>query len=215
MSQTPDILRRILARKAAEVAERQRHVSLATLRHEAETTPVPRGFITHLHAKRYAGQAAVIAEIKRASPSKGLLRDPFEPAQIARSYAQHGAACLSVLTDQDFFQGADADLQQARAACCLPVLRKDFTLDAYQVFEARVLGADCILLIVAALTDTQLQDLYAQAQALGLDVLIEVHDGEELHRALRLNPPLIGINNRDLHFSDSADNHPESVAEHS
>ena len=198
MNQPPDILRRILARKAEEVAERQQHVSLATLRHDADTAPAPRGFIAHVQAKHYAGQAAVIAEIKRASPSQGLLRDPFEPDKIARSYAQHGAACLSVLTDQDFFQGADADLHQARVACTLPVLRKDFTLDAYQVFEARVLGADCILLIVAALTDTQLQDLYAQAQALGLDVLIEVHDGEELQRALRLNPSLIGINNRDL-----------------
>lgn len=198
MNQPPDILRRILARKQAEVAERQQQMSLDALRRQLDNAPSPRGFIAHLQAKQQAGQAAVIAEIKRASPSQGLLRDPFEPAEIARSYAQHGAACLSVLTDRDFFQGADTDLQQARAACTLPVLRKDFTLEAYQIVEARVLGADCILLIVAALADSLLQDLYAEAQAIGLEVLIEVHDREELERALRLNPMLLGINNRDL-----------------
>lgn len=198
MSRPPDVLQRILTRKAEEIAERQRHRPLADVRRQAETTPIPRGFLAHLQDKLLTGHPAVIAEIKRASPSKGLLRDPFEPDRIARSYARHGAACLSVLTDRDFFQGDEAHLQQARNACTLPALRKDFTVNPYQVFEARALGADCILLIVAALDDARLRDLHQQAIALGLDVLIEVHDGEELDRALALKPPLIGINNRDL-----------------
>jgi indole-3-glycerol phosphate synthase len=198
MNGTPDILRRILARKREEVAERSRRRSPADLRAEAESLPPPRGFARHLEDKVLLGMAAVIAEIKRASPSKGLLRDPFEPAAIARSYARHGAACLSVLTDRDFFQGDDAHLQQARATCTLPVLRKDFTLDPYQVHESRVLGADCILLIVAALDDGLLRELHDLARELRLDVLVEVHDAAELERALRLDPVLLGINNRDL-----------------
>ncbi len=198
MSDTSDILHRILARKREEIAERSRQRSLAQLRQTAETLPPPRGFIRHLEDKILLGQAGVIAEIKRASPSKGLLRDPFEPERIAHSYATHGAACLSVLTDRDFFQGADEHLIEARAACTLPVLRKDFTVDPYQVYESRELGADCILLIVAALDDGALRELHALARELGLDVLVEVHDAAELDRALALNPELLGINNRDL-----------------
>lgn len=198
MSDTPDILRRILDRKREEIAERSQRRDPAELRAEAESLPPTRGFARHLEDKILLGQAAVIAEIKRASPSKGLLRDPFDPAAIARSYARHGAACLSVLTDRDFFRGDDTHLQQARAACTLPVLRKDFTLDPYQVYESRVLGADCILLIAAALGDEPLRELHDLACELRLDVLVEVHDAEELERVLPLNPTLLGINNRDL-----------------
>jgi indole-3-glycerol phosphate synthase len=157
-----------------------------------------RGFGAALRGKIAAGEAAVIAEVKKASPSKGVLREHFEPAEIAASYAQHGAACLSVLTDERFFQGSAAYLQQARAACALPVLRKDFMVDEHQVVEARALGADCILLIAACLADAQMADLEACAMALGMDVLVEVHDGAELDRALRLKTPLLGINNRNL-----------------
>jgi indole-3-glycerol phosphate synthase len=193
-----DILNRILARKTEEIAERSAQVSVRALRQRAEGADPARGFITAIKQKFAQGRAAVVAEIKKASPSKGLLRADFRPAEIAVSFERAGAACLSVLTDVDFFQGADAYLQQARAACALPVLRKDFTIDPWQVVEARTLNADCILLIVAALGDTQLAELAGLAQHLGMDVLVEVHDAEELERALTLPTPLIGINNRNL-----------------
>ncbi len=198
-----DILQRILDRKAEEIAERSARVPLDALRARLADASPPRGFVAAIEAKRSAGLPAVIAEVKKASPSKGVIRADFDPAAIARSYEAAGAACLSVLTDIDFFQGADAYLQQARAACALPVLRKDFTIDPYQIVEARVLGADCILLIVAALDDDQLSSLYREAVAVGLDVLVEVHDGDELRRALALpaidgREALIGVNNRNL-----------------
>ena len=193
-----DILQTILRRKAEEVAERAARVSLRELSARCEGAPATRGFAAALQAKVDAGLPAVIAEVKKASPSKGVIRPDFRPGDIAASYERGGAACLSVLTDVDFFQGADAYLQQARAACALPVLRKDFTVDPYQVYEARVLGADCILLIVAALDDGQLVDLSGLAMQLGMDVLVEVHDIDELERALQVPVPLVGINNRNL-----------------
>ncbi|GHC36670.1 indole-3-glycerol phosphate synthase TrpC [Aidingimonas halophila] len=195
----PTILARILARKEEEIAERRRAVSDHDLLALAEHQSAPRGFIHALRRRIDAGDPAVIAEIKKASPSKGVMRDPYHPDAIARSYQQGGAACLSVLTDADFFQGHEDDLALARDACELPVIRKDFIIDGYQVNEARAIGADCILLIVAALDDTQLRDLHQQAQALGMDVLVEVHDRQELERAMQLGLSLIGINNRDLH----------------
>ncbi|MGA1561986.1 MAG: indole-3-glycerol phosphate synthase TrpC [Gammaproteobacteria bacterium] len=198
MSDTPDILKRILARKAEEIAARSAAVSKAELHDQAAAADPVRGFVAAMERKIAAGQAAVIAEIKKASPSKGVLREDFDPAAIAQSYAQGGAACLSVLTDHDFFQGSEAYLQQARAACALPVIRKEFIVDPYQVVEARAIGADCILLIAAALSDAQMAELTAAATELQLDVLIEVHDAEELHRVLPLGLKLVGINNRNL-----------------
>lgn len=196
-----DVLARIVAVKREEVAAARRLQSDAGLRAQAEAAcgaqPV-RGFERALRAKIAAGRAAVIAEIKQASPSKGLLRDPFDPPAIAARYAAHGAACLSVLTDERFFRGSLDDLRAARAACALPVLRKDFVVDAWQVYEARANGADCILLIVAALDDAQLAEFVSIARALSMDVLVEVHDAAELDRALALGTPLVGINNRNL-----------------
>lgn len=198
MSDAPDILKKILARKAEEIAERSERLSLQALRQYVEKQSPPRPFLERLRHTVAQGQSAVIAEIKRASPSKGLLRDPFLPAELARSYAMAGATCLSVLTDRDFFQGHEEYLQEARAACELPVLRKDFIIDPYQVYEARLIGADCILLIAAALGAAALRNLAQLAADLDLDVLVEVHDAEELERALAMNAPLIGINNRNL-----------------
>ena len=198
MTDTPDILKKIVARKREEIAERSARITPSALRAQLADADLPRGFVNALQTRVDAGQAAVIAEIKKASPSKGVLREDFRPAEIARSYAHGGAACLSVLTDVDFFQGADAYLQQARAACDLPVIRKDFIVDPYQVVEARVIGADCILLIAACLDDVTLQALNELAHELGMDVLIEVHDAVELERALRTDNRLIGINNRNL-----------------
>lgn len=193
-----DILNKIVSVKHEELALARQRRSLASWREAAEQRRDVRGFAQALRSKAAQGQAAVIAEIKKASPSKGVIRQHFVPADIARSYAQHGAACLSVLTDERFFQGHADYLHQARQACSLPVLRKDFMVDEYQVHEARAIGADCILLIAACLDDAQMRDLEACAQALGMDVLVEVHDGAELDRALRLRTPLVGVNNRNL-----------------
>ena len=193
-----DILQRIVAVKHEEVRALLARQPLASLRAEAEARRDIRPFEAALRQAISAGRSAVIAEVKKASPSKGLLRDPFEPAAIAKSYARHGAACLSVLTDEGFFQGSAEYLRQARAACALPVLRKDFMVDAAQVYEARALGADCILLIAACLDDAQMVDLEACALGLGMAVLVEVHDAAELDRALALKTPLLGVNNRNL-----------------
>lgn len=193
-----DILNRILARKTEEVAERSAHLPLAELSARIDGLAPTRGFAAAIEAKVDQGLSAVIAEIKKASPSKGVIRPEFDPAAIARSYAKGGAACLSVLTDKDFFHGSEEFLRQARDACELPVLRKDFVIDPYQVYEARAIGADCILLIVAALSDAALLELSLLAAELDLDVLCEVHDAEELERALALPVPLIGVNNRNL-----------------
>jgi indole-3-glycerol phosphate synthase len=193
-----DILHTILQRKAEEVAVRNASLPLRELAARAADAPPVRGFADAVATKIARNQPAVIAEVKKASPSKGVIRADFDPGTIARSYENGGAACLSVLTDVDFFQGADAYLQQARAACALPVLRKDFVIDAYQVHEARVLGADCILLIVAALEDAGLAELCGLAMDLGMDVLVEVHDIDELERALQVPARLLGINNRNL-----------------
>ena len=195
----PTVLEKILQRKAEEVAARRTLVSLHEQEQLAASADPVRGFANAMLEKAARKEAAVIAEIKKASPSKGVLREDFVPADIAQSYAAGGATCLSVLTDVDFFQGADAYLQQARAACNLPVIRKDFLVDPYQVVEARALGADCVLLIVSALDDVQMHELAAVAAEQNLDVLVEVHDGAELDRALKLETPLVGINNRNLH----------------
>ena len=193
-----DILNQIVAVKRDEVSRARRQRDLASLRRDAEQLGGQRDFVAALRSTIQGGAAAVIAEVKKASPSKGVLREHFVPQAIAQSYARHGAAALSVLTDVQFFQGANVYLEQARAACALPVLRKDFMIDAYQVFEARALGADAILLIAACLDDAQMIDLEAQAHALGMAVLVEVHDRTELDRALLLTTPLVGINNRNL-----------------
>ena len=198
MQDTPDILKKILDVKAEELEHRQRQRSLADLKAEAEDCAETRGFTSAIQAKLAAGLPAVIAEIKKASPSKGVIREDFKPADIAKSYAEAGAACLSVLTDIKFFQGDDAYLQQARSACPLPVLRKDFMIDPYQIYESRVIGADCILIIVSALSDMQMQDLVGTAREVDLDILVEVHDRDELECGLMLRTPLIGINNRNL-----------------
>ena len=196
----PTVLEKILARKAEEVAERRARASFAEVEAAARAADPVRGFARALQERVARKQAAVIAEIKKASPSKGVLREDFVPAEIARSYEAGGAACLSVLTDIDFFQGADQYLRETRAACSLPVIRKDFMIDPYQIVEARALGADCVLLIVAALDDVRMAELAATAKDVGLDVLVEVHDGAELERALNtLDTPLVGINNRNLH----------------
>lgn len=193
-----DILNKILAVKAQEVAAAQAVKPLAQVRAEAEQAMPVRDFVGSIRGKIAAGLPAVIAEVKKASPSKGVLREDFKPAEIAASYAQHGAACLSVLTDEQFFQGSADYLQQARVACDIPVLRKDFMVDAYQIYQARAMGADAILLIAAALTLEQMKEFEALAHSLGMAVLVEVHDGEELDLALQLETPLIGINNRNL-----------------
>ncbi len=198
MRETPDILRRILRHKAEEVADRAAVEPLRALSARAADLPPARGFRDALARRSAACRPAIIAEIKRASPSRGVLRADFDPAAIAREYEAAGAACLSVLTDREFFQGDDDHLRAARSAVALPVLRKDFVVDAYQVYESRVLGADCILLIAAALGDAQLAELHALGIELGLDVLVEVHDQEELARVLPFGPGLVGINNRDL-----------------
>ena len=193
-----DILNTILARKAQEIEQRSRVRSLADLRARVGGMPPARGFVSAIKRKHAAGQTAVIAEVKKASPSKGVIRADFHPGEIARSYEAGGAACLSVLTDVDFFQGSNLFLGVARAACTLPVLRKDFTIDPYQVFEARMIGADAILLIVAALEDGPLVEMANLAHELGMDVLVEVHDIDELERALQTDCELIGVNNRNL-----------------
>lgn len=198
MNDRQDILRVILQRKAEELAGRAERETLRQISERAQRASSPRGFASALQTRVARSRPAVIAEIKKASPSKGVIREDFDPDAIAKSYAGAGAACLSVLTDRDFFQGADEYLQQARAACDLPVLRKDFVIDPYQVYEARALGADCILLIVAALGDAMLAELFGLAKHLGMDALVEVHDREELERALQIDADLIGINNRNL-----------------
>jgi indole-3-glycerol phosphate synthase len=198
MSGTPDILKKILRRKLEEISARSEQLSLQQLIKSLDEADAPRGFAAAIQARIDAGGEGVIAEIKKASPSKGLLRADFRPAQIAQSYASGGAACLSVLTDIDFFQGADDYLKQARGACNLPVIRKDFIIDPYQVYEARAINADCILLIVACLDDQRLRELNDLAHQIGMDVLIEVHDEVELQRALQVENRLIGINNRNL-----------------
>ncbi|TFF07703.1 indole-3-glycerol phosphate synthase TrpC [Pseudomonas sp. BCA14] len=204
----PTVLEKILARKAEEVAERRARVSLGELEAKAKAADAPRGFANALIAQAKLKQPAVIAEVKKASPSKGVIRENFVPSEIAVSYEKGGATCLSVLTDIDYFQGSDLFLQQARAACKLPVIRKDFMVDPYQIVEARALGADCVLLIVSALDDVKMAELAAVAKGVGLDVLVEVHDGNELERALKiLDTPLVGVNNRNLHtFEVSLEN---------
>jgi len=198
MTEPPDILQKITRHKAEEVRARSARLPARILVESLQESAALRGFVAALETRIRSARPGVIAEIKKASPSQGVLRPDFHPAEIARSYAAAGAACLSVLTDETFFQGSDLYLQQARAACDLPVLRKDFIIDPYQVYEARAIGADCILLIAACLGDIQLSELGALATELGMDVLVEVHDRDELERALTLSTRLIGINNRDL-----------------
>lgn len=198
MTDTPDILKKILDKKAEEVARRRTGMTIANLEEIAQGVENPRGFYNALQSKVLAKKPAIIAEIKKASPSKGVIRENFQPIAIGQDYAMNGATCLSVLTDKEFFQGSEVYLQMVRERCPLPVLRKDFMIDPYQIFEARALGADCILLIVAALEDSQMHELSDTATKLGMDVLVEVHDAKELQRALTLDTKLIGINNRNL-----------------
>lgn len=198
MTDTPDILKKILDKKAEEVAAKKQRRSIAELEDIAKEVEKPRGFFEAIQRKVNKKQPAIIAEIKKASPSQGVIRADFQPVTIAQDYAMNGATCLSVLTDQEFFQGANAYLQMVRERCPLPVIRKDFMIDPYQIYESRALGADCILLIVAALTDGQMQELAETATDLGMDVLVESHDAQELERALKLETKLIGINNRNL-----------------
>ena len=198
----PDILEKIITVKQGEVAALKQQKPLSVMRADAESRVLTRDFVGALQNKIAAGKPAVIAEVKKASPSKGVLRSDFVPADIAQSYAEFGAACLSVLTDQQFFQGSIDYFKQARASCSLPALRKDFMIDAYQIYESRVMGADCILLIAAVLDDAQMKDMEALAMSLDMAVLVEVHDGVELARALKLKTPLIGINNRNLKTFD-------------
>jgi len=197
-NQAPDILLKILTRKAVEIADRKNLVAVSQLQLALTSAPSPRGFIQSMRHKNAQGLSAVIAEVKKASPSQGVIRENFNPTKIAQSYASAGAACLSVLTDVDFFQGHDDYLIAARNACSLPIIRKDFIIDEYQIIEARTLGADCILLIVAALDDQALKQLHQVAIDLGMDVLVEVHDQQELDRAMKLGLSLVGINNRNL-----------------
>lgn len=199
----PDILQRIVARKREEIDERRAANSLESLQRQANEADVPRGFAAALQRRVAAGGAAVIAEIKKASPSKGIMRENFDPVEIAKSYQAGGASCLSVLTDRDFFQGHEDYLIAARAACELPVIRKDFIVDPYQVIESRAIGADCILLIVAALDDESLSELHGLANDNGMDVLVEVHDRHELERAMQLELDMVGINNRNLRTFDT------------
>jgi indole-3-glycerol phosphate synthase len=199
---TPTILRTIVDRKWQEIDERKREATMADLKARAGDQPPTRGFANALRSRIEQQTPAVIAEIKKASPSKGILRDPFHPAHIAESYEKGGAACLSVLTDRDFFHGSEVYLQEARHACSLPVIRKDFIVDPYQVYESRAIGADCILLISACLSKSQMQELEGIAHEIGLDVLAEVHNDEEMDDALTLRTPLLGINNRNLHTFD-------------
>jgi len=203
MSNTPDVLKKILATKVTEVAQRSSALTLRELSARCADLPPTRGFAEVMESRVAAGQPAVIAEVKKASPSKGVIREDFRPAEIASSYQRGGATCLSVLTDEQYFQGHDDYLKAARNACELPVLRKDFCIDTWQVYESRWIGADCILLIVAALGDAAMHELTTLAIELGLDVLVEVHDAEELERALELRLPLLGINNRDLRNFDT------------
>ncbi len=198
MSDTPDILKKILATKQEEVARRKPNLPLTLLAELAEAVPGPRGFYQSLRSKADAGKPAIIAEIKKASPSQGVIREHFYPVEIAQDYAMNGASCLSVLTDKLYFQGSEAYLQSVREKCPLPVIRKDFMIDPYQIHESRALGADCVLLIAAALDDAMLKELADTAAGLGMDVLVEVHDAEELERALTLDTKMIGINNRNL-----------------
>jgi indole-3-glycerol phosphate synthase len=200
----PDILNRILARKQQEISVRQQTISLDGLLQQALAASAPRGFVAALKRRVEQGESAVIAEIKKASPSKGVIRENFDVVEIALSYEAGGASCLSVLTDQDFFQGHEDFLVAARSACKLPVIRKDFIVDPYQVVESRAIGADCILLIVAALDNETLKGLHQDARTLGMDVLVEVHNREELERALKLELELVGINNRDLRTFDTS-----------
>lgn len=197
-----DILQKIVATKREEILQAQSRTPLSAMRQDAESRLLTRDFLGALRRRISAGQPGIIAEIKKASPSKGVIREDFIPADIAQSYAEHGAACLSVLTDRSYFQGSPDYLKQARASCDLPVLRKDFMIDAYQVYEARAMGADCILLIAACLDDAQMADLEAVALGLNMAVLVEVHDRTELQRALKLKTPLVGINNRNLRTFD-------------